>query len=196
MYCWKCGAQLPDGAKFCTECGADQRRAPQPVQSNVSQTQTQTTTAAAAAKPKKKANWLKRILIMLLAIAIGRGVGYLAGTGMANLVNHNNSSSSTGNTTISTPADLITMKKVLYEGESEGIQNYEVVYYGMNSKRITGITQVILASKSYGYTREYLEGFDYSTIMPAFAQIEVFDEVDYWCVRAVMDDLDTASRMQ
>ena len=32
MFCEKCGAQLPDGAAFCTQCGATQAPVPQPAQ--------------------------------------------------------------------------------------------------------------------------------------------------------------------
>lgn len=34
MYCRKCGAELPEGARFCTSCGCDQQQNVTPVSGN------------------------------------------------------------------------------------------------------------------------------------------------------------------
>ena len=226
MRCWRCGATIADGSKFCTECGADQRSAPAPQQPSNPQPVYSQTTQPQPQPARKKGGLLKGILITLLAIAIGRGVGYLAGTGIAGIMNQNNkpstssytsstsSSHSTGSnnsastgsnhtvsnnsssTNITLPKDLITLHKVFNEGGEDGLTAYEVVYYGADTKKILGITGVLLLDKSYGYTRESIEGSDYLSSFPSFAKATLYDDGDHWCYQIVMDDLGNTSRMQ
>ena len=67
MFCQNCGKQIPDGSTFCTECGAAQVTAAQPMQFSA---------PPIVSKPKKKKTALWIILgvvalIIIIAIATG-----------------------------------------------------------------------------------------------------------------------------
>jgi len=90
MFCNKCGSQLPEGASFCTACGARQNSstestpttALEPVESNeLTSPQTYqsgyTLPEEPPAKPKKKRIALKIILALVLVLVLGAGVTVL-----------------------------------------------------------------------------------------------------------------------
>lgn len=61
MYCKNCGKELPDGAKFCTECGKTVSAEPE---------------AKSAAKKKKKplfARWWFWVIVIIIAVAACSG---------------------------------------------------------------------------------------------------------------------------
>ena len=68
MFCRNCGNQIPDGAKFCTVCGAQQ-------QANTSYDQQQTQTQTPNVPEKKKNNIWITIIILVIAGAIGSFIG-------------------------------------------------------------------------------------------------------------------------
>ena len=66
MFCSKCGAQIPEGAAHCPQCGAPVGNAPQ-AQQAASQTQPAKTVQAA---PKKKFTGNKLHLILMIAMFV------------------------------------------------------------------------------------------------------------------------------
>lgn len=64
MYCQHCGAKLPDGAKFCTECGATTNQAPQQQQA-APQLPQQAAKAVKVKKPLFKRVWFWIVILVI-----------------------------------------------------------------------------------------------------------------------------------
>ncbi|MCR5591756.1 MAG: YARHG domain-containing protein [Lachnospiraceae bacterium] len=71
MFCENCGKQMPDGAKFCTECGAELKQpAPAPAASSAPVN----AASSGAAKPKKK-NTAVIVICIVLGVLILMAAG-------------------------------------------------------------------------------------------------------------------------
>ncbi len=86
-FCTSCGAQIADGAMFCTGCGAAQTQTPQTVASSQTAAAAPVAAATVQPEPKQGGSALKVVLIVLavvfgliiLGIAAAVGVGvYIA----------------------------------------------------------------------------------------------------------------------
>lgn len=70
MFCYRCGAQLPDGAKFCTSCGASQAspEAPAPSPAAPAPAPAQQDEAP---RPRRKRRWVIPLVFALVAVIAG-----------------------------------------------------------------------------------------------------------------------------
>ena len=80
MFCYRCGAQLPDGAKFCTSCGASQAAPEAPVPSPAAPEAPVPSPAAPAStpvqqdeapRPRRKRRWVIPLVLALVAVIAG-----------------------------------------------------------------------------------------------------------------------------
>lgn len=109
MFCHNCGKQIPDNTKFCRYCGAAQEEnrsastsappqpSPPPVQETVPQhnipdRDSGQQTAGTSPKPKKTPIWV-RILLIILAVLLGRSIGQLMAKSWNSSSNDSGSSS-------------------------------------------------------------------------------------------------------
>lgn len=70
MFCTKCGKELKDGSKFCTECGAALDGAPAPAQTPVYAAAPVYTPAPAAASKKKMSGGVIALIITAAVLAV------------------------------------------------------------------------------------------------------------------------------
>ncbi len=103
-FCTSCGAQIADGAKFCTGCGVTQVQAPQAVASSQPVAPAPAQPAAVQPAPKQGGGALKIVLIVL-AVVFGLIILIIAGgIGMGVYIAHKTKVRQHGNSaTISTP---------------------------------------------------------------------------------------------
>ena len=193
MRCNHCGAQIPDGSRFCDNCGA---RVEAPAVSTAS-----TTASTSAAKPKKT-NWLLTIVIGVVVYFLARGAGTLFGRSMANQLSSSTprpavtSSSQSSTSSFTLPEDLITQRTVLKKQDG-GHTEYIAVYTGSETGLITKICYVEKYDKYSGITRSDLDNAEYQGQFPSFAQFAFYEEEngDTLCV-VTFDKMKETSHMQ
>ena len=201
MKCSRCGAEIPDGSRFCDSCGAAQNTAAQSAQT--------TQTNSGAAKPKKT-NWFVTILIVAVVYFAARYAGQLFGASMAGNSAKNGSTttqqsqsagkssgSSTG-TQSALPAfpDLISTRKVLKNDEGGGLTSYVAVYQGNDTGMITKIIYVYRLGANSGYDRSSVDNADFRNQFPSFSQFSYYEENGETVCVVRFDDMKDKSHMK
>ena len=173
MRCNHCGAQIPDGSRFCDNCGA---RVEAPAVSTAS-----TTASTSAAKPKKT-NWLLTIVIGVVVYFLASGAGTLFGRSMANQLSSSTprpavtSSSQSSLPTIAPIVDLFSTNTVLKQEVENGVTEYFAIYTGNDTGLVTKVCDVIKLSGGSGYDRSSVDNDDFRKEFPAFAQFSYYEE--------------------
>lgn len=130
MFCPKCGAQLPDVAKFCNKCGTDLRMLSEVQPRRESSYQYADhgySKSAAVKKPrvarkkKKKSNLMAGILAVVLV------VGIFVAVLVPSTINYNKKSKlKTANSNAKTAA--ISVMEVFEDAEISGLEPYDIMY--------------------------------------------------------------------
>ena len=173
MRCTHCGVEIPDGSRFCDNCGA---RVEAPAASTVS-----TAASTPAAKPKKT-NWLLTIVIGVVVYFLARGAGTLMGQSMANQLSSSTprpavtSSSQSSLPTIAPIVDLFSTNTVLKLEEAEGVTDYVAVYTGSDTGLVTKVCYVLRLDRNSGYDRSSVDNDQFRKDYPAFAQFSYYEE--------------------
>lgn len=201
MKCNRCGAEIPDGSRFCENCGAPQN-------SPAQNTQTAQTTSTAA-KPKKT-NWFVTILIVALVYFGARYAGQMFGSSMAGHSTDTGSAStqqsqsagkSSGSSTSTVPSiapivDLITKHDVVSKDLGGGATNYLAVYYGNDTQLMTKLLAIYRLDTNQGYARGDVDNADFRSGFPSFAQFSYYEENGYVLCVVRMDELTDKRHMK
>ena len=173
MRCTHCGVEIPDGSRFCDNCGA---RVEAPAASTVS-----TTASTSAAKPRKT-NWLFTIVIGVVVYFLARGAGTLMGQSMASQSSSSSSrptvtsSSQSSLPTIAPIVDLISTNTVLKQEVENGVTEYYAIYTGNDTGLVTKVCDVVKLSSGSGYDRSSVDNDDFRKTFPAFARFSYYEE--------------------
>lgn len=130
MFCPKCGAQLPDAAKFCNKCGADLRilREVQPRRESSYQYADYGYSEPAAVKKPRAARKKKKISNLTAGIlAVVLVVGIFVAVLVPSTINYNKKSKlKTANSNAKTAA--VSVREVFEDAEINGLEPYDIMY--------------------------------------------------------------------
>lgn len=135
MYCSKCGADVPDGMKFCTKCGTEVGASGSPEVKNTPPVKKE----KAPAKPKPKRSMLIAIvtgfLCVFLVIGIVAEMAYMA---VSNNINEELVDSITD---VDTGFDVSTLELETSEGEMVSLYDYIEKEYDVDLEESAEITK-------------------------------------------------------
>lgn len=130
MFCPKCGAQLPDAAKFCNKCGADLRMLSevQPRRESSYQYADHGYSEPAAAKKPRAARKKKKMSNLTAGIlAVVLVVGIFVAVLVPSTINYNKKSKlKTANSNAKTAA--VSVMEVFEDAEINGLEPYDIMY--------------------------------------------------------------------
>ena len=130
MFCPKCGAQLPDAAKFCNKCGADLRMLSevQPRRESSYQYANHGYSEPAAAKKPRAARKKKKMSNMMAGIlAVVLVVGIFVAVLVPSTINYNKKSKlKTANSNAKIAA--VSVMEVFEDAEISGLELYDIMY--------------------------------------------------------------------
>lgn len=154
MFCPKCGAQLPDVAKFCNKCGTDLRMLSEVQPRRESSYQYADhgySKSAAVKKPrvarkkKKKSNLMAGILAVVLV------VGIFVAVLVPSTINYNKKSKlKTANSNARTAA--ISASEMFYDAMTNGLSVYDVLYGYSDGDEISESGSIIKYAVEAGKT--------------------------------------------
>lgn len=225
MYCWKCGQEVRDNARFCTNCGAELHRAapespappprpavqPEETVSAASRTyeparepvsaapRAYAPAPAAQSAPKKKnRSWI--IAVAIIAGLMIYGLVSQSGEKSSGSSDSSSSKSTDVNELLdSLPAameDLVKQHKVYVTDEGDGVRIYEIVFYGSDTHTLTDLTEEYVFDKSCGYTLESVRGAGFESDFPSFTECSYAEDDDYVMFICKMKDLKNVSHLQ
>ena len=197
MKCSKCGAEIPDGSRFCDKCGAAQNAFGNTQQNSQAASQQN---AAGAAKSGGSGGLIKTILLVALVFFVAR----MAGQWFGSSIGQSSGSAaqqpaSTSNTVLSTIAplkDIIERHDVVSCDLGDGLTSYVAVYYGNDTRVMTKLLSIVRLDTSYGYSRENVDNAEYRSQFPSFAQFSYYEEDGAILCVIHMDDLKNDRRMR
>lgn len=154
MFCPKCGAQLPDAAKFCNKCGADLRMLSevQPRRESSYQYADHGYSESAAVKKPRAARKKKKMSNLTAGIlAVVLVVGIFVAVLVPSTINYNKKSKlKTANSNARTAA--ISASEMFYDAMTNGLSVYDVLYGYSDGDEISESGSIIKYAVEAGKT--------------------------------------------
>lgn len=152
MFCPKCGAQLPDVAKFCNKCGADLRMLSDPPPRRESSYQYADygySTSAAAKKPRaaRKKKKISNLTAGILAVVLV--VGIFVAVLVPSTINYNKKAKlKTANSMAKVAA--VSLSDLLTDAMYSGMSAYDIMYgYSSGDGTYSGGGAIVDVKESY-----------------------------------------------
>ena len=136
-----------------------------------------------------KKSFLVRVIVIIIAMIVGRGIGYLAGTIMSRDYRRTTSSQLDAK-------DLVVEHKVVKSTEDDGLDVYNVIFYGKDSHLLKDLYVEYVCDKEWGYTAEGIDLDEMKEYYPLFAEISVEDYENYVVLIVKMKDLNSKERIK
>ena len=126
-----------------------------------------------------KKSFLARAFVFIVVLIIGRGLGYLAGTIMTRGYRSTTSSQSDAADKSKLFKDSVVEHKVVKSSEGDGLDVYNVIFYGKDSHLLKDLYIEYVCDKEVGYTAEGIDLDEMKEYYPLFAEISVEDYENY-----------------
>ncbi len=143
-----------------------------------------------------KKSFLVRVIVIIIAMIIGRGLGYLAGTIMTRGYRSTTSSQSDAADKSKLFKDSVVEHKVVKSAEGDGLDVYNVIFYGKDSHLLKDLYIEYVCDKEAGYTAEGIDLDEMKEYYPSYAETSLDDYENYVVIVVKMKDLNNKERIK
>ena len=143
-----------------------------------------------------KKSFLARAFVFIVVLIIGRGLGYLAGTIMTRGYRSTTSSQSDAADKSKLFKDSVVEHKVVKSSEGDGLDVYNVIFYGKDSHLLKDLYIEYVCDKEVGYTAEGIDLDEMKEYYPSYAETSLDDYENYVVIVVKMKDLNNKERIK
>lgn len=138
---------------------------------------------------------LKKIIIIIVLILLGRGCGYVAGYFIQKDVQEARAASEARNSSDSS-IDLEIERKVIKEETEDVFNIYYVIFYGKDTHYVKDLYLEFLYDKEEGVRLEDIDQDNLKNRIPSFSELSVEESDRYVNVTIKMKDIEGNDRIQ